>query len=76
MKNRTIILPYTWGIAKRKDGRFEIYDTLTNLTVDDSNGHGFKSYKSAYNYGFNMFGNSGRCTEDPNKDELRSQSLF
>ena len=51
MKNKTLILHLTWGIKRRKDCRFEIYDTLTNLTVDDSNGHGFRTYKKAYNYG-------------------------
>lgn len=76
MKNKTLILHLTWGIRRRKDCRFEIYDTFTNQTVDDANGHGFKNYEKAYNYGLNLFGNAGKCTGTPNMDELGSQSLF
>lgn len=76
MKNRTIILPYTWGIAKRKDFRFVIIDTLTNDVIDDCNQNGFSSYEKAYNYGWNMFKKIGKCTGTPNIDESRNQSLF
>jgi len=66
----------TWGIKRRKDFRFEIYDTSTNQFIDDANGHGFTSYIKAYNYGFNQVGNSGMCTGSPNIDELGTQTLF
>lgn len=55
--------PY-WGIARREDQRYVIIDAVSH-NILYAGRHGFKSYNSAYNYGFKHYHTEPiNCTEE------------
>ncbi len=44
-----------WVIRPRKNNRYVIEDPATGDVLNDADGHGFKSYDSAYKYGYNQY---------------------
>ena len=43
-----------WGIARRKDGRYVIIDTVTSDVLHGGK-FGYTSYVKEYNYGYNQY---------------------
>ena len=60
----------TWGIKRHANGRFCIFDTSSDIAIDNAQGHGFDSYDSAYYFGYNKFHTKGACNGKPNIDEF------
>jgi hypothetical protein len=50
------------------NGRFAIIDISTGTVIDNAQGHGYDSYDSAYNFGYNKFHTKGACNGEPNVD--------
>ncbi len=52
-----------WDIKEMPNNpkRYVIYDVHTDVILDDAQGHGFKNYDSAYNYGSNKYKSNGMC---------------
>lgn len=53
-----------WGIARREDRRYVIIDAISH-NILYAGRHGFRSYNSAYNYGFKQYHTEAvNCTEE------------
>lgn len=69
--------PPIWGITHREDGRFIIIDTTTGDVLHDGQ-YGFKSYQSAYNFGYNQYRTEPiNCIEgNPAEPKVIEYTLF
>ena len=69
--------PPIWGITRREDGRYIIIDTATYDVLHDGQ-HGFKTYQSASNYGYNQYHTEPvNCVEgEPVESEVVKNTLF
>jgi len=47
--------PHAWEIRPRVNNRYVIVDPATDEVLHDADGYGFKSYDSAYKYGYNQY---------------------
>jgi len=45
----------TWDIKTGANRRFVIIDPTSGEVLHDADGYGFKSYDSAYKYGYNQY---------------------
>jgi hypothetical protein len=61
-----------WGIMRDGNGRFAIIDISAGTLIDNAQGHGYDSYDSAYNFGYNKFHTKGACNGEPNVDYLNT----
>jgi len=54
-----------WGIMRDGNGRFAIIDISTGTVIDNAQGHGYDSYDSANNFGYNKFHTKGHVMVSP-----------
>ena len=61
----------TWDIKTGANRRFVIIDPTSSEVLHDADGYGFKSYDSAYKYGYNQY-----HTNPIGYKEIKSNQLF
>lgn len=59
-----------WGVEPMSQNteRYVIYNMQTGLILDNAQGYGFTSSKSAYKYGRNKYKTNGMCMKNESND--------
>ena len=65
-----------WGIREENNKRYTIIDCVSGEVIDDAQGYGYKSSKSAYNFGYNKFHTEPSCHIGYTQIVVESNGLF